>query len=83
MAANWPRVRAARRSIAWEALTRLRRRVTEASGQAVRFLVGMPKRRTPAFSQHEALVQYIREGGTYEEYMEEVIARAPRGSLGR
>eukprot|EP00972_Heterocapsa_arctica_P002544 371798-Heterocapsa_arctica.AAC.1 len=66
MAANWRRIHAARRAIAWAGLLRARSRFARASGQSVRFLVGMPKRRPPAFSQHQALVQYILGGGTYE-----------------
>jgi hypothetical protein len=79
MATNSERIRHARRALAWAALTRLRRRVRAAGGRAVRFLLGAP--RTLDFNQHEALVQYIQQGGTYERYLAEVQAQYPRGCL--
>eukprot|EP00972_Heterocapsa_arctica_P001765 252218-Heterocapsa_arctica.AAC.1 len=79
MAANWARFWQWRRALAWKALTRLRRRVRAAGGRAVRFLIGVPK--TLDFDQRAALIQYIQQGGTYERYLAEVQACAPRGCL--
>eukprot|EP00972_Heterocapsa_arctica_P069939 10333212-Heterocapsa_arctica.AAC.1 len=79
MAIGWERIRHARRALAWAALTRLRRRVKAAGGRAVRWLVGVPK--TLNSDQHEALVRYIQQGGTYERYLAEMQAQQPRGCL--
>eukprot|EP00972_Heterocapsa_arctica_P079705 11743845-Heterocapsa_arctica.AAC.1 len=67
MAIGWGHIRLARRAIASAALTRLRRRAKAAGGRAERWLVGVPK--TLNNDQHEALVCYIQQGGTYEGYL--------------
>jgi hypothetical protein len=75
MAANWPARRAARRALAFEALKRLRIRVAAAGGRAVRLLIHGPVV-APTCTDHEALVQFIAQGGTYDEYM--ATAMGPR-----
>eukprot|EP00972_Heterocapsa_arctica_P007501 1094936-Heterocapsa_arctica.AAC.1 len=79
MASGWGQIRAARRAIAWAALTRLRRRVKAAGGRAVRWLVGVPK--TLSAVRHEELVRYIQQGGTYELYLAKMQAQQPGGCL--
>eukprot|EP00972_Heterocapsa_arctica_P048066 7089050-Heterocapsa_arctica.AAC.1 len=62
MAADWARKRRARRALAWATLSQLRRRVSAAGGQAVRFLVQGPLL-APRCSNKEAIIQFIAQGG--------------------